>query len=377
MNVLFAHSHKFRRIGGEYYSPSGMSKDDLERYVETFGSMTFIGRVADEQEVPESYLQVSGPRSRVFDAKNLDRLVRDADGVIARIPSVNGFRAAALAKKYGKPCLLEVVVCVWDAYVNHSLHGKLLAAPAFWHMKRLVKNAERVLYVSREFLQRRYPTNGLSVGVSDVAIDLPDEAAIAKRLEKIDRSAEGTLKLGVLGMLCRRKGQDLAIRALPKIETRLGRRVELELVGPGDQAPLRKIARETGVEDRVRFCGPIPHERVFEWFDSVDLYLQPSFVEGLCRALVEALSRGLPCVASSVGGNVELVDKEQTFSMRNKRTIVDRLTDAVCAAAGKETMKRLAIKNFELVKRDFDPVRAERTRSVFYNGFRDSFMRKD
>lgn len=50
------------------------------------------------------------------------------------------------------------------------------------------------------------------------------------------------------------------------------------------------------------------HEQIYEWLDSLDLYIQPSQVEGLSRALVEAMSRALPAFASDVGGNPELLE---------------------------------------------------------------------
>ncbi len=372
MSILFAHSHKFRRVNGEYYSPGGLTERDIKRYVDIFGDVTIVGRVVDDDETHESYQRVSGPRVKVFDNRELERFVSEADYVVARVPSINGFRAARLAKKYGKPCLLEVVVCVWDAYWNHSLHGKFFAAPGYLYMRNLVRNATHVVYVSRKFLQKRYPTRGKQIGVSDVSIPVIDENALTKRLEKIE-CEEGVLALGTAGRLTSSKGQEYAIRALAALRGRLKRRVVLELVGSGDPAELRALAARLGVANDVRFLGALPHDEMFAWYDAIDVCLQPSGAEGLSRVIVEAMSRATPCVVSNAGGNPELVDEQFVFSMRNKRTLPARIADAVVKIADKRVMREQAEKNFTTAKKCFDPEKLERERHEFYSAFRDSF----
>src|SRR5690606_42058407 len=83
-----------------------------------------------------------------------------------------------------------------------------------------------------------------------------------------------------------------------------------EIVGGGDQSYLRKIARKYGVADPVDFLGRITRKEVFQWLDKIDLYIQPSKTEGLPRALIEAMSRGLPCLGTRVGGIPELLTDE-------------------------------------------------------------------
>ena len=63
--------------------------------------------------------------------------------------------------------------------------------------------------------------------------------------------------------------------------------------------------------DGVTFEPSVGDRRaVFNWLDDLDLYLQPSYTEGMPRALLEAMSRGLPCCASAVGGIPDLLPDE-------------------------------------------------------------------
>ena len=49
---------------------------------------------------------------------------------------------------------------------------------------------------------------------------------------------------------------------------------------------------------------------VLNWLDGIDLYLQPSYQEGVPRATIEAMSRGCPVIASDAGGIPELIDSQ-------------------------------------------------------------------
>lgn len=64
----------------------------------------------------------------------------------------------------------------------------------------------------------------------------------------------------------------------------------------------------TGVEDYIHFVGPLPHEMIPDFLDKMDIYIQPSKLEGLPRALVEGMSRGLPAIGTRVGGIPELLN---------------------------------------------------------------------
>ena len=61
-------------------------------------------------------------------------------------------------------------------------------------------------------------------------------------------------------------------------------------------------------------------DKVFEWLDTIDLYVQPSLTEGMPRAAIEAMSRGCPVVVSDVGGLKNLVDKNIELDLRTMKS---------------------------------------------------------
>lgn len=63
-------------------------------------------------------------------------------------------------------------------------------------------------------------------------------------------------------------------------------------------------------EDNVILVGEQPPESVKKYLDEADVYLFPSHSEGFSIALVEAMARGLPVIASNVGANCDMIENQ-------------------------------------------------------------------
>jgi N-acetyl-alpha-D-glucosaminyl L-malate synthase BshA len=86
---------------------------------------------------------------------------------------------------------------------------------------------------------------------------------------------------------------------------------QLLLLGDGPERPVTEAqVRELGLERRVRFCGM--QQDVVEALQQSDLFLLPSDTEGFGLAALEALSCGVPVVASRVGGVPEVITEGVT-----------------------------------------------------------------
>ena len=92
--------------------------------------------------------------------------------------------------------------------------------------------------------------------------------------------------------------------------------VRLTLIGDGKfREPLESLAGELHVAERVTWLGQLPAgEAIRRELDEADLFVLPSRTEGLPRAVVEAMARGLPCIASRVGGIPELLADENLIA---------------------------------------------------------------
>mgnify|MGYP001477453972 FL=1 len=170
----------------------------------------------------------------------------------------------------------------------------------------------------------------------------------------------------------RYKGQQYVIQALGKLKKKGITNYEYQLVGAGDQSYLKSIAQKYDVVDQVKFLGPKRHDEVFKWLDSIDIYVQPSRQEGLPRALIEAMSRGLPAFGAKTAGIPELLQEEFLFS--NTRKNIDEICN-ILINFDKEKMIKQANFNFKVAKR-YDRLTIEKRRQEFFKYFKSNVHNK-
>lgn len=381
MRALFVHDHKFRQVGNRIYTSGGLPNTVLKRYVDIFGTLDVVARVVRETRAMPKYNEIDLPAVTIHPAAisllppaSLVEIVPQVDAVIARIPSINAFHAIRLARRLHKPCLVEIVGCILDTYRNYSLTGKLVALPAFLYMRHVVRHLPWAVYVTHDFLQGRYPCSGITTDISNVDLPRADDSVCPARIRRRQEERHDVVRLGTAAATdVAHKGQRHVIEAIPHIEQQSGIRVEYQLAGGGDPSFLQRVARNCGVEDRVTFLGRLPHEAIFSWLDSLDLYVQPSLQEGLCRSVIEAMGRGLPCVVSDAGGNPELIDAEFVAPVSPKKSFPDRIANCVAEIWQQENYVAQCRTNFGRAHDRYERDRLDRRRTEFFRKFISSF----
>ena len=104
-----------------------------------------------------------------------------------------------------------------------------------------------------------------------------------------------------VGRLVPQKGVGLLLESCKDIQAKL------IIIGAGPlRRKLENLACTLGIHRRVTFTGHI--DDLSPYYATADLYVQPSYFEGMPNALMEAMSFGLPCIASNVDGIKELID---------------------------------------------------------------------
>jgi glycosyltransferase involved in cell wall biosynthesis len=108
------------------------------------------------------------------------------------------------------------------------------------------------------------------------------------------------------------KGHVFLIRAM-KLLIDQGHELELRLAGDGiRKAQLTNLAHELGISDRVNFLGFLSEDEVIHELQDCDLFVLPSFVEGLPVSAMEAMAIGVPVIATNIAGTGELVEDGRT-----------------------------------------------------------------
>ena len=388
MDMVFVYEDKIAQDAeGAYYTGSAFSQAVFDRYLQHFDHITLLMRKADidpndaetlsrMNRIDTSRIDVVllpnlraglrnyfDPRVRSTFRETILNELRPGRAVILRAPSDSGTIAADYCHAHGIPYLAEAVGCPWDSMWNHSIKGKVMA-PGMWRdFRRTMRNADFAVYVTSEFLQRRYPTNGKAAAISDVELQPMDDVILEKRLEKI-RNHTGSIKLATAAAVnAAYKGQRFVIEALAKLKQQGITGFEYHLAGGGDPTELRTIAESLGVSNKVFFEGSLPHDVMFTWLDDMDLYIQPSLQEGLPRAVVEAMSRGLPALGARTGGIPELLGEECIFPRKDPAAIGEMLR-----SLQPEQLLAMAKNNFEHAKQ-FQKDVLEDKRHAFYAAF--------
>lgn len=374
MRILFAHDHVFREHRGAHATSGSFPDAVLRRYTSTLGPLTFVGRVRRDSQPAPGLSPITEPDVRIVASggplaapRVVDAEVARADAVIVRLPSRVGLLAWWAARRHGKPTLVEVVGCAYDAYRHHSAAGRALAPFFYAATRAAVRRSSHVLYVTSRFLQRRYPTGGVAIACSDVVLPAPREGVLERRLRQIrSRDPRSPLLLCTVGAIhVAYKGHEHVLRAQRLLKDR-GVPTHYWIIGGGDPARLEALVAELGLQDDVTFWGSLPHDDVLAKLAVSDLYVQPSRVEGLPRALLEAMSTGAPALGTRVGGIPELLSGRELFAPGDAAGLADRIT-ALDAAE----LERMARENHALTSSQYAPdVLAERRR-----GFLEEFGR--
>jgi phosphatidylinositol alpha-1,6-mannosyltransferase len=141
--------------------------------------------------------------------------------------------------------------------------------------------------------------------------------------------------------LIARKGQHHLIEAVTRL-TNEGIAMTLDLVGTGDAlAALVAQVRASGIEERVRFVGYVPRDKIAAHYASAHVFVLPSYNEGMSVATLEAMAAGLPVVVTRTGGTVELVT-EGVNGLTFDWADVDTLTSHVrCLATNRAMARRM------------------------------------
>jgi len=116
------------------------------------------------------------------------------------------------------------------------------------------------------------------------------------------------LKILTVARLIERKGIGYLIDAVSKLKLSIPE-LSLTVVGSGNmKSVLEEQAKEKMNSDSIRFLGEVPHNELAAIYSSHDIFVLPSFNEGMSNALLEAMASGLPIITTLTGGSKELLN---------------------------------------------------------------------
>lgn len=387
MDVVVTAEHRFSRTpDGAVWSQTAYGYPFFEaHFLGAFDAVKIVSRVSDVDRIEGTWNRVDGPGvtlhglphyigpiGYVRNARKVGMAARAAvapgDAVILRVPSQIATHLDPMLRRAGRPYGVQVVGDPYDVFAPGTIKHPL--RPYFrWsfsrNLRRQCANASAAAYVTERTLQRRYPCPAYSTYFSDVEITARALAA-APRTPTPGKSDFSLLTIGSLAQLY--KAPDVLIDAVASL-VKEGMQLRLMIVGDGRyRSELEQRAKARGVCSRVVFRGQLPSgDAVRAELDGADLFVLPSRTEGLPRAMIEAMARGLPCIGSTVGGIPELLDAADMVPPDNAAALAS-LIRAVLADPAR--MASMAARNLGRAANYRDDVLRDR-RDEYYRHLRD------
>ena len=191
----------------------------------------------------------------------------------------------------------------------HTSHFLLRAESRLWApvLTRLVEWPDHVLAASEEIAE---VASDLGRGSDVEALTNGVDTDQFRALDRPRSERETAPTIVVPRRLFQKNGVEFLVRALPAIRAGIPD-VRVIIVGDGpERRRLEEVATQLGVEGSIEFLGSRPHEEMPDLLSAAKIAVFPSLMEATSVAALEAMSCGLPVVASDVGGLPEIVDSE-------------------------------------------------------------------
>ena len=217
-----------------------------------------------------------------------------------------------LGRLAGKKCKVKKVI--YQAHGFHFYKGAPLKNWLIYYPieKLLAHYTDALITINKEDYERaqgfRLRNNGKVYYVPGVGIDL-SQYELPENTREIKRNELGLKDSDVAlisaGELNANKNNKVIIEALGNLQDR---NVHYFLCGVGPcEEELKELAKSKGISEQVHFLGY--RTDIKELFRAADVFVMPSYREGLSRSIMEAMASGLPCVVSKIRGNVDLVEE--------------------------------------------------------------------
>lgn len=160
----------------------------------------------------------------------------------------------------------------------------------------------------------------------------------------------GVFDLVYFGRMTRGKGIDLLIEAFEHLIQKCPY-ATLSLIGSGERVFLyQKRVEEGKLSDRVRFTPWLQNEALYERLVQADLFCLPSFSEGMPCSILEAMSIGLPVVATNVGGVAEIIEDQVSGILippNDQERLNQALVDLAHDPIRRKYLRENALRNWE------------------------------
>jgi len=159
--------------------------------------------------------------------------------------------------------------------------------------------------------------------------------------EKTGINLENKILIGSIGRLDYSKNYEFLIKSFPEI-LKIKENSSAIIIGEGEEEnKLKKLIASLNLKEKIYILKGVYNAN--QYLKAFDLFVLPSRYEGLSITLIEALFAQIPILASDVGGNKEIIKKENTFKLNDKNDFLNKIKIV-------KTTSQIHLENFQLEK---------------------------
>jgi glycosyltransferase involved in cell wall biosynthesis len=246
----------------------------------------------------------------------------------------DGVAAVILGREFGLPVVITAHGTDLNVIPRHIAARRMI----LWAAQR----AAGLVTVSQD-LKNKLVALGTApdrVQVLGNGVDLKHFVPMDQEAEKRRLGLRGPTLLSV-GALIPRKGHHLTIEALAKLPD-----ATLLIAGEGpERARLTKLSEKLQVSNRVRFLGQVPHLDLPALYSAADAMVLPSSFEGWACVFLESMACGTPVIATTVGGNAEVIcepDAGVLIAERSASAVADAIRQLLATPPPREATRTVA-----------------------------------
>jgi glycosyltransferase involved in cell wall biosynthesis len=212
----------------------------------------------------------------------------------------------------------------------------------------LLRNASAILALTENMRMKMREKTTRAVEVIPNGIEITKAGTIPPD----HFSADTGKKIIFVGRLIPVKGIPYLLEAMTKVCKKIPD-VRLIIVGEGEEKDrLKALSHQLGIEKSVRFVGTLPHDEIPSCLQRADVFVLPSRSEGFPNVIAEAMSAGLPVVASRTGGIPDIiVNQENGFLVEAGDT--GTMADRIVLLLQDDSLRKTISQNNKLRIRDF------------------------
>ena len=381
MELLVAADSLFLKTpDGKYWCKTIYGYNFWVRYLKVFEKVAVVSRtrLAKPSEVT-GYLRVDGPNLRVIELpymrgmkqyilnylsfrKVAKEAVKNSECAIFRLPSVAAFMVLKYYYRKKLPFGIEIVADPYDAYHSNKIAQLLYTK----RLKRYAFKANGVSYVTKYYLQKKYPSYAARFKASNEyfetfysTIDLPYSYLTEARTYNTEKESF-TIVHTANHINNDMKGHGVVLKILKRLREKKYN-VNVIFIGDGRKRKFyEEMSKELGLDKYVTFTGLLSLSKdVRDILLKGDIFVFPTKAEGLPRAVIEAMAVGLPCLSTPVGGIPELLNEKYLFEPTDVNGFAKKIEELI---NNPEELTEMSIQNVKKAEEYvIDNLNAKRT----------------